>query len=86
MKKVRKGKKMLIVMAIAVIAIVIAVIIIVNINKKKPEKSQCYANDIIYHGDCSSDPDHASTCRRKKAENRPAASYFSGICIWYCNG
>lgn len=37
MKKVRKGKKMLIVMAIAVIAIVIAVIIIVNINKKKPE-------------------------------------------------
>ena len=22
-------------------------------NKKKPEKSQCYANDIIYHGDCS---------------------------------
>ena len=22
-------------------------------NKKKPEKSQCYANGIIYHGDCS---------------------------------
>ena len=22
-------------------------------NKKKPEKSQCNANDIIYHGDCS---------------------------------
>ena len=22
-------------------------------NKKKPEKRQCYANDIIYHGDCS---------------------------------
>ena len=37
MKKVRKGKKMLITMIIAIIAIIIAVVIIVNINKKKPE-------------------------------------------------
>ena len=37
MKKVRKGKKMLITMIIAVIAIIAAIIIIVNIVKKKPE-------------------------------------------------
>ena len=37
MKKVRKGKKMLIAMIIAVIAIIAAIIIIVNIVKKKPE-------------------------------------------------
>lgn len=37
MKKVRKGKKMLITMIIAVIAIILAVVIIVCVVKKKPE-------------------------------------------------
>ena len=37
MKKVRKGKKMLITMIIAIIAIILAVVIIVNVTKKKPE-------------------------------------------------
>ena len=37
MKKVRKGKKMLIMMAIAVIAIILAIVIIVNVVKKKSE-------------------------------------------------
>lgn len=37
MKKVRKGKKMLITMIIAVIAIIVAIVIIVNKANKKPE-------------------------------------------------
>ena len=37
MKKVRKGKKMLITMIIAIIAIILAVVIIVNVVKKKQE-------------------------------------------------
>ena len=37
MKKVRKGKKMLITMIIAIIAIILAIVIIVNIVKKKSE-------------------------------------------------
>ena len=37
MKKVRKGKKMLITMIIAIIAIILAIVIIVNVTKKKPE-------------------------------------------------
>ena len=37
MKKVRKGKKMLITMIIAIIASIVAIVIIVNVVKKKPE-------------------------------------------------
>ena len=38
MKKVRKGKKMLMTMIIAVIAIILAIVIIVNIIKHNKEK------------------------------------------------
>ena len=37
MKKVRKGKKMLITMIIAIIAIIVAIVIIVNVVKRKSE-------------------------------------------------
>ena len=45
MKKVRKGKKMLITMIIAIIAIILAIVIIVNVVKKKSKTPETETGD-----------------------------------------
>ena len=45
MKKVRKGKKMLITMIVAIIAIILAIVVIVNVAKKKSEKPSSDAEE-----------------------------------------